>query len=260
MTASSSRVMKVERPTAGNIGDWLSDRALHWYDTGAGYRLRRWCRTQGQRVVTISCGRFQAVTAHLARQPQVQRLTGILAPPARTTVALVRSLVARLATLVPRPPEPSRPVEPSRAVSALPTATPAPRPVDPPSLRSTATHRTPATRPRLEPGTRPVTRPTMASVPVVEGSPRPTARDTTPLRCWSCLRRVSIVAPRRGGCYHCPSCSELMMAVDPLVGMTCSLVDADERGVSRSAGSSETEIDPGRALRRARNQRDDQAR
>jgi hypothetical protein len=85
------------------------------------------------------------------------------------------------------------------------------------------------------------------TVPKITPAMKPTAivtdptmlRDPTILRCWSCQRRVTVAAPRRGGCYHCPECSELMTVIDPSVGMTCSFDQAGERGLRINSEASE---------------------
>ncbi len=300
MSSSSSRILSVTPTSSGHLGDRLSARLVDWYDTGSGYRLRRWCRKTTTQVLGLAHVRLTQVRGQVAAQPVVRRVsdtvlpalrvTGrVVVPPlrqlARLTVQVMRQAAARLHTAAPQAPQPAPRARHPTAATDVPAydrrESTAPRPTrelaplaaaDPqtaPSTRTTgaspadsgpasprdsapsAADRAKAQTATRKPGTRELrhdltdrtkTQGTRELAPITPmPCPRP-VREPSLLRCWSCLRRVIVSAPRRGGCYHCSGCSVLMTVVDPAVGMTCSFTQADERGVRLNREANETEV------------------
>ena len=305
MSASSSRIMIPPSTPTGHLGDRLIAHLLEWYDTGSGYRLRRWCRHHTAQAIDAARGGLARATRHVIQRPVVQRISGtalpalrmagrIAGPPLRAAITVTVHLARRTAARLPTATTPTMTPPPSRSrqatvapairsadrpenETARPTREPAPvseRPTPPPSSQpTTRAHRTRELAPVASergtttairrPGTRelapvasaraattttrrPGTR-ELAPVPppaeVAVTPPPRLLREPTLLRCWSCLRRVTISAPRRGGCYHCGGCSVIMLVVDPFVGLTCDVAQATTRGIRYRPESDET--DPG---------------
>ena len=242
MTSSSSRVRIALPSSPERLSDRVIAQLLSWYDNGSAYRLRRWCRHSTANTARVVRFRLQHFGERIKQQSIIQRcrttaeptlrLIGQLAkPPLQRASRLTSLVVKRIAERFPSPP--------TTAVESLPRRVKIAT-LDVPKKKTqeigalSAPHKN-ALIQRLAPEIKP------AMTPAPTATDPTLLRDPTILRCWSCQRRVTIAAPRRGGCYHCPECSTLMTVIDPAVGMTCSFHQAGERGVRINSQACETE-------------------
>jgi hypothetical protein len=237
MSASSSRITIAPVDGSRPLSDRLIDRLLGWWDLGTG-RIRRALRTLG-------------VALGVRLQPFLARplVATVLAPLAAGATAIRRGLGKAFA------PEVS-PATQRRAGSDVPETNPS---TDAPAAPRPAIVARPATgeiRTPLRTPTGEIRTPTRAgtgeirlrtaSITRPEVTPtatpgRTTSGTTTSLRCWSCLQRNRVRAPRRGGCFLCSACNATMLVVDPVVGLTCDVAQAQERGIQTSRQADETD-------------------
>lgn len=223
MSASSSRIMIHPVEDGRPLSDRFIDRLLGWWDVGGGRRLRR-----GTRELTGRCSAtIRRVSAPVLEQPVIAK--GVV------WLAGARRLLGKAFAHEVPPAPPRR--EDLRATIA--TEAPAPTPASMITQRPATAEirsRTGEIRPRTSPA---LTRPVTATVTPTTATPTAT-HTTTALRCWSCLQRTRVRAPRRGGCFHCPSCRTVMLVVDPVVGLTCDVAQATERGIHLNQQADET--------------------
>ncbi len=245
-------------PTDGRpLSDRFIDRLLGWWDVGGGRRIRRAVRG----AIAAAGTKLRTTCAPLMARPVVAKtLAKTVAVSAAGFTAVRRWLAKAFANDVPAPqreekrlavtadakidakvdartdvaPAPTRPAIAARSATAE---------IRTPLRSATAEIRTPTGS-----GTGEIRRRTATAItkPVVApvGSPTPTATAlTTTLRCWSCLQRNRVRAPRRGGCFLCSSCNQTMLVVDAKIGLTCAVGQAETRGITFSRQANET--DPG---------------
>lgn len=254
MSASSSRIMIAPVDDSRPLSDRFIDRLLGWWDTGGGRSMRRALRG----AVAASGTRIRSLTAPVMERPLVAKS---VAKTAAGLAVIRRWLGKAFAHDVPAPtprPDTQRATiatatvatktenTPPRSITVTKTAT---AEIRTPLRSATAEIRTPTRtgtaelRPHIRSGTgeiRPRTAP--AITPVSSTQPQPTAM-TTNLRCWSCLQRNRVRAPRRGGCFLCTACNATMLVVDPIVGLTCDIGQAESKGIGLNRQADET--DPG---------------
>lgn len=227
MSASSSRIMIAQAEPARPWSDRLVDRLLGWWDIGGGRGLRRGLRDTTARYT----GKVRTFIAPVLEKPWVSAIVRGLGSAKRWVGKAFSSDVP--ATL-PRG-------EDLRATLATEMDdAPAPREATPVPPRPAAVTRSPTgeLRPRTAPA---ITRPEIT--PVASDTATPTANAmTTALRCWSCHQRHRVRTPRRGGCFHCGQCDQTMLVVDPIVGLTCAIGDARERGIQLNHEANETDV------------------
>lgn len=273
MSASSSRITIAPVEGSERLDNRLIDRLLAWWDYGGGKQMRRWCRSTTTAIGSQIAGGTRSVGRHIAQLPVSQKIAGWLAPVTRTTASLTRPMIDRasqvlsdLTTQTEATPDPADAPRPeadrqrTRATEAPRSNTSASGGKEMPTAR--VQRRMPTPRPQakaaesytdqlaaLVKGREPTARPTNAGttglsitstqIPVTDG----TASTTCMLRCWSCKRRSSVRSPRRGGCCRCTNCQAVMLVVDPVVGLTCDIAQATERGIDVRREANET--DPG---------------
>lgn len=273
MSGTSSKIMIAPVEGSDRLDNRLIDRLLGWWDHGGGKRMRRWCRTTTTTVGVHLTGGIRAIGRRIAEFPVTQRVARWLAPVSRATVSLTRPVIDRTSQVLsdltaasettpdhakPSNSEPDR--QRTRATEAPRGNTSTSGGKDVPTAR--VQRRMPTPRPEakaaesytdqlaaLVKGRESTARPTNAGttelhitatqVTVTDG----TASTTSMLRCWSCKRRSSIRSPRRGGCCRCTNCQAVMLVVDPVVGLTCDIAQASERGIDVRREANET--DPG---------------
>jgi hypothetical protein len=256
MSASSSRIMIAQVDTGRPLSDRFIDRLLGWWDIGGGRRMRR-----AVRGVTAACGtRIRTSVAPLMTRPLIAKsVTWTMTAFAASRRWLGKAFAYDAAAATPR-------VDARRAtvVPAADTSDEAPRPATvtksptaelrTPLRSATAEIRTPTRsgtaelRSHIRSGTseiKPRTAPAItrsAMTPVASAELPPTAM-TTNLRCWSCLQRNRVRTPRRGGCFLCTGCNATMLVLDPIVGLTCDVEQAESKGIRLNRQADET--DPG---------------
>lgn len=249
MSASSSRIMIAPVDGGRPMSDRFIDRLLGWWDTGGGRILRRGLRDR------VAAGRtkLRTIMAPALERPWVAKAVHGLATA--TTVAR-RWTAKAFASDVPTTPPRREEMRATVATDASDATDVEENPVVPrPAVatRSPTRSATAEIRPRtgtveIRPGTaeiRPRTAPSITKptiTPVSAAEPITTAM-TSNLRCWSCLQRQRVRAPRRGGCFLCTGCSKTMLVVDPIVGLTCEVAQASARGIHLNRQADET--DPG---------------
>ncbi len=250
MSASSSRIMITPTDSGRPLSDRFIDRLLGWWDTGGGRDLRRALRDG------LAAGRtkLRTVFAPALERPLVAKAVVHLTNAQRW---LAKAFSKAFSSEVPLPPLRREEIRATVAIDIndVPVA-------PPPALitRSATAEIRPRTgtveiRPRtgtVEIGSRSgtaefrsrtgssLTKPVITPVPARE--PTTTAM-TTNLRCWSCLQRQRVRAPRRGGCFLCTGCNATMLVLDPVNGLTCDVAHASARGISLNRQADET--DPG---------------
>ena len=237
MSASSSRIMIAPVEDGRPLSDRTIDRLLGWWDVGGGRRLRR-----GARDLAGRCGAaVRWVSAPLLDQPVIAKGVAWLGGAGRL---LGKAFAHEEPSTPPRREE----LRATIATEAPETSAPAPTPiVNERPATAELRPRTGELRPRtaeIRPRTSPsITRPVTATV-VTPTTPSPVPiTTTTALRCWSCLQRTRVRSPRRGGCFHCPSCQSVMLVLDPIMGLTCDTAQAGTRGITLNRQADET--DPG---------------
>lgn len=247
MSASSSRIMIAPVDGGRPLSDRFIDRLLGWWDTGGGRTLRRGLR---DRIATTRA-KLRTFMAPALERPLVAKAVHGLAT---ATSAARRWTAKAFASDVPATPLPREELRATVATD-VEDAPVAPRPAV--VTRSATRSATAEIRPRtgtveIRPGTaeiRPrtspsITKPVITPVSTAVSAPEPiTTAMTSNLRCWSCLQRQRVRAPRRGGCFLCTGCSKTMLVVDPIVGLTCEVAQASARGIHLNRQADET--DPG---------------
>jgi hypothetical protein len=251
----------------------LIDRLLGWWDHGGGKRMRRWCRTTTTTVGGHISDGTRTVGRRIAELPITQRLARWLAPVTRSTATLTRPVIDRASQmLTDLTAETETTAESAQTPSREPVrsrtrATEIPRGnTNAKAGKEVSTARIQRRLPTPGPETKTAESYTDQLAALVKGrdsSARPTnagttglhitasqvtvsdgtASTTSMLRCWSCKRRSAVRSPRRGGCCRCTTCQAVMLVVDPVVGLTCDVAQADERGINVSREANET--DPG---------------
>ncbi len=214
MSASSSRIIITEGEPTRPLTDRLVDRLLAWWDTGGGRTLRVGVRQARQRVSES----VRAVIAPALQQPWIAASVRALGKARRWLALAFSTEVAA---------EPRRTV---RGVNA--TADGVARAVPPPAVRPADTVTPAPSAPQSQGTAQPTTCTTLADQ-------SPVTKAGT-LRCWNCHHRHHVRSPRRGGCFHCGQCQETMLVVDPVIGLTCAIGDADERGIALNREADET--------------------
>ena len=251
MSASSSRIMIAPvAPGDGSrpLSDGLVDRLLGWWDVGGGRSIRRALRG----AVAASKTKIRIVTAPVMARPLVAK-TVATALASLTTIRrwISKAFSSDVPAATPRREElHSADVSRATAVADAPVSV---RPVV--AARSaTAEIRTPVRsgtaeiRTHLRSGTGELKPPTASSItnaPItpVSSAERQSTAMTTNLRCWSCLQRNRVRTPRRGGCFLCTGCNATMLVVDPIVGLTCDIAQAESKGINLNRQANGT--DPG---------------
>lgn len=254
MPASSSRIMIAPVEGSRPLSDRFVDRLLGWWDTGGGQRLRRAVRGG----LATAGARLHTVLAPVLQRPLVAKP---LALTASGLAATRRWLAKAFASEVPAAPSrredlratvatesgdaPTRPAAVSGSTTAeirTPLRSPTAE-IRTPVRSGTGEIRTPLRSPtgELRPRTASsITRPVLTPIP---SAPAQTTAMTTNLRCWSCLQRNRVRTPRRGGCFLCTACNATMLVVDPIVGLTCDIAQAEGKGINLNRQADET--DPG---------------
>ena len=247
MSASSSRIMIAPVDGGRPLSDRFIDRLLDWWDVGGGRRMRR-----AVRGAAAVCGsKISTTVAPLMARPLIAKsvatsLAGLTAtrrwlgkafaydapaaaPRAEAQRAEIDAKVIVSTTVADAPPRPAAVTK--SATAELRT-----------HLRSgTAELRTPTRsgtgeiKPRTAPA---ITKPVITPVSSTESQ---TTAMTANLRCWSCLQRNRVRTPRRGGCFLCAGCNATMLVVDPIVGLTCDVGQAESKGISLNRQADETD-------------------
>lgn len=268
MPATSSRIMIEPVDGARPLSDRFIDRLLGWWDVGGGRSMRRALRG----AVAAGSTKIRTLLAPFLGQPLVAKTVSI----SLATLATLRRWIGKAFSTEVGAATPQRAEMSSAEVADTARTHEAPTPVRPaiatrtgtaeirtplrsstgeirtPLRSATAEIRTPTRtgtveiRPHLRSGTgeirsrtaASITRPTLTPV----SSTQLTAM-TTNLRCWSCLQRNRVRTPRRGGCFLCTACNTTMLVVDPIVGLTCDVGQAQTKGIDLNRQADET--DPG---------------
>jgi len=242
MSASSSRIAIVPSDVSRPLSDRVVDHLLGWWDTGGGRRMRRAVRG----AIAASSAKLHTLIAPALARPLVAKSVARLV----TTRRWIAKAFASEAP-VPTPPReeirataveevsvPLRPAVAARSVTAE---------IRTPTRSATGEIRTPTrsiTGEIRTPTARSITKPVITPVSTPASTPAPTTRTiASNLRCWSCLQRQRVHAPRRGGCFLCAGCNTAMLVVDPIVGLTCDIAQAAARGIQLNRQANET--DPG---------------
>lgn len=267
MSASSSRLSIVPPDASRPLSDRIVDHLLSWWDTGGGRRMRHAVRG----VVAASSAKLYTLIAPALARPLVAKsVEGLVTtrrwiakafasevPPARPPREEIRAADATGVEPAPVPPRPTvatRSVTgeirtPTRSVTGeihTPTKSVTGE-IRTPTRSITGEIRTPtgsATGEIRTPTARSLTKPVITPVSTTRSTTAPTTKTlASNLRCWSCLQRQRVHAPRRGGCFLCAGCNATMLVVDPIVGLTCDIAQASARGIDLNRQANET--DPG---------------
>ncbi len=255
MSASSSRIMIAPLDSGRPLSDRFVDRLLGWWDVGGGRRMRR-----AVRGAAAACGsRISTSVAPLMTRPLVAKSVALSQAGFNATRRWLGKAFAYDAPAA----TPREEVQHASAVSAA-KAEDAARPAAvtkaaTPEIRTPLRSATAEIRSSTRSGTAELRTPTRsgtgeikprtapaitrsAITPVSSAESQPTAM-TTNLRCWSCLQRNRVRTPRRGGCFLCTGCNATMLVVDPIVGLTCDVGQAESKGIRLERQADET--DPG---------------
>ena len=257
MSASSSRIMIAPVDNSRPLSDRFIDRLLEWWDVGGGRSIRRALRA----AVANGTAKIGTLLAPVLARPAVAKTFAISSAALATLrhrigkafssdvpVAAARHTEVRAAGVSPASDMSSTPAHPAVATR---TGT---AEIRTPLRSATAEIRTPTgtgtteMRRRLRSGTgeirpRTATSITRSTLTPVSSAPAQTAAMTTNLRCWSCLQRNRVRTPRRGGCFLCTACNTTMLVIDPIVGLTCAVAEAENKGIRPDRQADET--DPG---------------
>jgi len=244
MSASSSRILIAQVDGSRPLSDRFIDRLLSWWDTGGGRTIRRAVRG----AVAVSGAKVRTTIAPLMARPLVAKA----ATMSQTAIATLRRGIAKaFSSEVPTP----RREEVLAAVATDATdatdatgVDDAPLPPRPAAVKKSPTCeiRTPVRSATGEIRPRTASAITKPEITPVSSPTRTTMALTTALRCWSCLQRNRVRAPRRGGCFLCSSCNATMLVVDPIVGLTCEVGQAPAKGIRLSREANETDPAIGR--------------
>lgn len=246
MSASSSRIMIAQVDGSRPLSDRFIDRLLGWWDTGGGRTIRRAVRG----AVAVSGAKVRTTIAPLMARPLVAKA----ATKSLTAIATLRRGIAKAFSSEVPTPTPRR-EEVRTAVAAVSTdatdttgVDDAPLPPRPAAVKKSPTCeiRTPVRSATAEIRPRTASAITKPEITPVSSPTRTTMALTTALRCWSCLQRNRVRAPRRGGCFLCSSCNTTMLVVDPIVGLTCEVGQAPAKGIRLSREANETDPAIGR--------------
>lgn len=249
MSASSSRITIAPVDGSRPLSDRLIDRLLGWWDLGT-RRIRRWLRTAGAAIGT-------RLHPFLARPP-IARTIAILSVGGTTVRRWLAKAFAHDSPLAAPQPHtggagPDTTASPDAPVAPRPTVAPrsATGEIRTPLRSPTGEIRTPTRagtgelRTPTRAGTGEIRPRTASSITRPEvtptSTPTRTTTLTTALRCWSCLQRTRVRAPRRGGCFLCSACNTTMLVVDPIVGVTCDVAQAEGKGINLNRQADETD-------------------